>query len=424
MNRDYSFKDLLSKKNILRFIRNLALTLLVISPVPIFLLSTYAYQLTFPDEKLPFVQFSGLDPKSEAIVSWESSQAESSTVWYGLENNNDALAFKKTDEEKIKIHRVVLTNLQPDTRYYYRVGMIQEENVYRSPIYTFKTAPDHGEKEFNFCAYSDSQQFLGLGWHRLISEAIARHDDLSFVLEPGDVCQNWDYKPDWNQFFQEANQYMKKYPYVPGIGNHDGYYPDEDPNNEKHWYEQYFGATNTSTPVHSFYYSFEWGNTQFISAEIAKTGDENKNVERNRIHDRWLNRTLQAGQHKDFRILFFHRNIFSGEEDNRDLIGRMVPIVEKYNVSLVLYGHHHHYERFLHNDHTYICLGGGGGQQLGSNYYELGDETKSFNVGPSYTYFSVKSDQIDLVTYTPQQDVIDECSLIMNGQDAILKEEA
>ena len=41
----------------------------------------------------------------------------------------------------------------------------------------------------------------------------------------------------------------------------------------------------------------------------------------------------------------------------------IIPVVEQYNVSVVMYGHMHSYERFYYNNHTYVCLGGGGGMQ-------------------------------------------------------------
>ncbi|MHA1275163.1 MAG: metallophosphoesterase family protein, partial [Promethearchaeota archaeon] len=214
-----------------------------------------------------------------------------------------------------------------------------------SNINSFETAPNNTNTEFKFAIYSDSQQFFGIGWHNRICQAIASEKDLRFVAIAGDLCQNWNYKPDWNQFFYEAAIYTKNTPMVPCIGNHDGYYPEDDPDNEKHYYIKYFGfpyGENNKT----LYYSFNWSNTQFIISEISKTGDEDPNNPRNIKHDRWLNKTLAKGQDKAFRILIFHRQVFSAEENNDILINRITPIVEKYNISLVLYGHHHHYERF------------------------------------------------------------------------------
>ncbi len=371
----------------------------------------YVYQLSFPDEKYPFVQFSGYDPRTEAIITWETIEPEESVVWYGV--IEQWLNYKKKDSAREYIHRVVLTGLNPDTTYYYRVGTEKPDSNIRSPVFSFKTAPNNDKTPFEFLLYSDSQQFFGIGWHERICNAIAGYENISFVADVGDLCQEWDYKPDWNQFFKESTVYMRKFPFVPCLGNHDGYYPEDDPENNKHHYKKYFGATVSDD---GFYYSFSWSNTLFIVGEISKTGDRDPTIDRNRKHDIWLKETLSRGQDKDFRILMFHRQLFSAEGDDEQLIARIVPIAEKYNVDLVLYGHHHHYERFLYNDRTYICLGGGGGQQFGSDFFRTSENyTRSFSMGPSYTKVSVDSRELKIVTYSAENDVIDSCFIKSNS---------
>jgi len=416
MTEDSRKEKILTKRNILLFLRNFGLTFLILSPIFIFLGLMYLYQLTYPDVKDPFVQWSGHDPRTEAIITWETKEKEESTVWYGT--NKDNLKWDENDDEDVYIHKIILEGLDPDTKYYYQVNI---DNSEKSEVFSFITAPDDTDTEFDFIAYSDSQ-FFGIGWHNQICDAIARHDDISFVTDVGDLTQDWDEKPDWNQFFKETSVYMRKYPFVPIMGNHDGYYPEDDPDAKLHWYETYFGATNTSCDPHTFYYSFNWSNTLFIVAEISKSGDEDISLDRNIRHDIWLNKTLANGQDKTFRVLMFHRQLFSAEDDNDGLIARIVPIVEKYNISLVLYGHHHHYERFLYNDHTYVCLGGGGGQQFGANYFNPGENTECFAMGPSYTKISVESNKITLTTFSPENDVIDNCILKLKDSKAILQE--
>ena len=417
MNNHSRLKGLVSKKAILLFLKKFGLSLLIFSPIPIFFGIMFFYQISFPDEKNPFVQFSGRDPRTEAMITWETKEKETSTVWYGT--NKDNLNYIKTNNNQINIHRITLIGLKPNTKYYYRVGIDGLSPIYRSSVFSFNTAPSSKDVNFEFIAYSDTQQIVGIGWNALICKRIAEHKDLSFVTDVGDICQNWDYKPDWNQFFQEASIYTEKYPFVPCIGNHDGYYPEEDPENNKHYYKSYFGAT---VDQDKFYYSFNWANTLFIIAEISKTSDEDISIERNIQHDLWLNRTLAKGQDKDFRILMFHRQVFSSEENNDKLIARIVPIVEKYNVSLVLYGHDHHYERFLYNGRIYLCLGGGGGQQYGSNFFKTTQYTKNFAMGPSYTKISIKSAQINILTFSAENDLIDNCSLNLRANKALLKE--
>ena len=396
-----------TKPQIFKITGNIFLTFLLLSPLFIFLGGMYLYQLSFSVNKDPFVQFSGYDPRSEVVIAWETKDLEDSFVWYGI--SKSTLNMNVTDSKLIRIHKIILINLQPDTEYFYQVGSIHPSLNLRSQIFTFKTAPNNTVTDFNIIVYSDSQQFIGIGWHKRICNTIAKHDQISFVANIGDLCQNWDYKPDWNQFFKESSIYMKKYLFVPCLGNHDGFYHSDDPDGSKHYYKQYFNATFTNN---RFYYSFNWSNTQFIVGEISTTQDENINLPENIQHDLWLNQTLINGQSKRFRILMFHRQVFSSEGNNDNLISRIIPIVEKYNVSLVLYGHHHHYERFIFNNKTYICLGGGGGQQFGSNYFKTTPYTESFALGPSYTKLSFTSSQIQITSFSAENDILDNCIII------------
>ncbi len=404
MPESIKIRDVVTKKKIFIALKKISLTFLILSPIFVFLGIMCLYQLSFPDRKEPFVQWSGRDPRTEVIITWETESKQKSIVFYGTSKNN--LNMKISIDEEVKIHRVVLSGLKPSTKYYYKVGKYSDKDDDWSNINSFETAPNNTNTEFKFAIYSDSQQFFGIGWHNRICQAITSEKDLKFVAIAGDLCQNWDYKPDWNQFFYEAAVYTKDTPMVPCIGNHDGYYPEDDPKNEKHYYIKYFGfpyGENNKT----LYYSFNWSNTQFIISEISKTGDEDPNNPRNIKHDRWLNKTLAKGQDKAFRILIFHRQVFSAEENNDILINRITPIVEKYNISLVLYGHHHHYERFQYNEHTYICLGGGGGQQFGSNFFRPTKYTEKFVMGPTYTIISIKNDKMEITTKTAEKDIVD-----------------
>ena len=103
---------------------------------------------------------------------------------------------------------------------------------------------------------------------------------------------------------------------------------------------------------------------------------------------------------KNIRIAFFGTAEFS-----KSVLEALYN--EKYNISLVLYGHHHHYERFQYNGHIYICLGGGGGQQFGSNFFRPTKYTEKFVMGPTYTIISIKNDKMEITTKTAEKDIVD-----------------
>jgi hypothetical protein len=77
----------------------------------------------------------------------------------------------------------------------------------------------------------------------------------------------------------------------------------------------------------------------------------------------WLDRRLGASG-PAFRVVVFHQPAYSCgtvHGSTRAVIGRWVPILERYRVALVLNGHEHDYQRFISaGGVTYVVTGGGG----------------------------------------------------------------
>ena len=125
---------------------------------------------------------------------------------------------------------------------------------------------------------------------------------------------------------------------------------------------------------------------------------------------------------KTFRILVFHRQVFSSDANSGHLVNRIVPIAEKYNISVVIYGHNHHYERFLYNGVTYILHASGGVMSTDSGMNAGTPNTKAFNMGASYSVFSVNSTHLVGQTLSPDNDLIDSFTLKAENSKAVLVE--
>ena len=410
-------------KTILIFLRNLSLTLLLLSPILIYLGVSSLHEIYLPNENFPYTIWCGKDPKTEIIITWETPEKEPSVVWLGNSSNNLNLVYKG-DLEGIKLHRVELSGLEPGTKYYYRVGVNSETPIFHGPLSSFTTAPNDENYEFRFALYSDSQQIFGIGAHGRIAKTLGTYDDLAFVGNIGDVCQEWDHQGNWNQYLLESRAYMSKTTFVPVLGNHDGWYGETEERENK--YKKYFGIATDPNFIddnHSlFNYTFSYSNVQFIIGEIARTSDEDPTKIRNNNHDIWLNSTLAMCQDKTFRILMFHRHVFSSYEMNIRLINRIVPIVEKYNISMVIYGHTHHYERFLYNGVTYLLLASGGVIPTDTGINPGTPYTKAFNMGASYTQIYVSNKYLTVKTLSPDNDIIDSFILMAKNSKAVLLE--
>ena len=177
-----------------------------------------------------------------------------------------------------------------------------------------------------------------------------------------------------------------------------------------------YGIPNNIPSKH--YYSFNYSNVQFVMAEIADTGDTDPTKAFNFEHDLWLNKTLEAGQDMDHRVLMFHRAMYSANGNDETLIRRFMPIILKYNVSLVFHGHEHVYERFLVEGHTITVLGGGGALVNAMGYHQ--DITQNIAIGPSYTRLFFNGPNVSLRSYTPRGTLVDQVDLIKQGRDLVV----
>lgn len=401
--------------NIFRtIIKNIGVLILITTPVLGYLGVSYVIQATMPIDKEPYVHWNGLDPQESVYITWETSDESASYVEYGT--TPASLSSAELNSSLSTLHRIRLDGLSAGTRYYYRVGGGSGDLT--SEVQRFDTAPTT-DGAFNVTLISDTQQFMGTGHYDLISDAIGskRHGDASFLINAGDLGQEYDNQATWNLFMRAGERFTGRIPMVPCLGNHDISRTGE--GGCANLYTKYY---NMSRGGCGGYYAFNWSNTMFAVLQIAEGGDENPDTPFAIEHDTWLNQTLENAQDKAYRILIFHRQLYSSIGNSETNINRLTPIIEKYNVSLVFYGHKHCYERFLVNGKSYICLGGGGGMQNTISYEY--DYTRKIALGPSFTRLFINDDGITLKTLSPNFDIMDQAIFDRSGSKLILTEES
>ncbi len=396
---------------IIKGIKLLLVFFLVFTPIIGYLGISLLIQTNILVNEAPYVHWNGLDPHNQIYISWETSNTQGSYIKYGINSSN--LNNTIVNSTQGNMHHLILTGLIPNTKYFYQVG--SSETQINSDIQSFSTAPDT-TIPFNFTLTSDTQQLWGTGHYNIIADAISNpnHGDTSFLINAGDLAQEPDDQETWNFFMNENAKFTNRIPIVPVLGNHD--IKNDEFSGCNNLYTKYF---NMSSGNCKGYYTFNWSNTQFVVAEIADTADEDVNLEYNNIHDQWLNQTLEAGQGLDHRILIFHRHLYSSIGNSERNIQRLMPIIEKYNVSLVFYGHQHQYERFLVDKHTIICLGGGGGLQ--NTYTREQEYTQIMIMGATFTRIFIDGTTVVVRTLTPTFDIVDEITLKKSDSNLILE---
>jgi hypothetical protein len=344
---------------------------------------SYLNAALVPLDKAPFVHWCGIDPHNEVYVEWETSESMGTYIKYGSDPDNLDTSWE--DVTPISLHKVHLSLLSPDTRYYYRTGASSTTpSDELSSIRSFKTAPEVA-KDFNVTFTSDTQQLFGIGYYNTVAKAIKNYGDTDFVSIAGDLAEDWDSQTLWNLFFKQS-LYTDNIPLVPSPGNNDGV------TNLDAKYIKYFGITENGVDV---YYTFNWSTTQFVICQIASDSQVNPLDPQNAAHFAWLNQTLANGASMDYRVLIYHRNYYH----------LMAPIIEKYNVSVALFGHSHQYARSYYNEHTYVCMGNGATIQ--GTMIEQEPYIQASTNGAAFTKLFFNSTGIKLVTYTPTYDIMD-----------------
>jgi len=307
-----------------------------------------------PPTDLVLVNFSSCDPQSEAMLSWNSALVEPTELWIGTESNN-LTAYPTINNSDATgpgtIHRVHVRNLTAGQKYYYRTSL-------SGRIGSFSTAPSIAGSSFHALLASDTQYFYFNGYYERIAQMVGKDPDPAFFMIAGDLVDQGTLLEAWNHFLEKSRPWISKTPLVPVAGNH------EEIQEPDSYYWDYMGPETVDSFGNRTYYAFNWSNALFISMEIANGGHEDMSTPLQADQLSWLQTTLANGMSQDFRVVMFHRPVFSPMSHGivyQSTLTTVVPVMEAYNVSLVIYGHDHIYGRYRYNNITYLCHGCGGG---------------------------------------------------------------
>ena len=352
-----------------------------------------------PKEKGAWVLWNN-NPSSEAIISWESINQEDSAVFYG--ENLNLLNYSISNPTMTEIHHVLLTDLKPNTKYYYKIGSSEEM---KNEINVFQTAPGDENSSFKFMAISDTQQTSwSNGFCRKVASKLTKNIfQYDFMMNVGDFVWDGQDQSDWDDFFDIYGKVLNKTVIVPVIGNHDSTYPKMNESETNSKFSEYFPMS--SSP--NFYsYSFNYSMAHFTICDFQYgTEDEFENLREYQLD--WIKKDLEQAQSSKYRIVSFHCPIkasgFHGINEN--MVENLLPILKHYNVSLILNGHDHHYEHVRSDGIDSVILGGGGAFQ--DPHAILIDDSQNMFFGLTYTSISVNNDFIQVDTYTIDDELVD-----------------
>ncbi len=333
--------------------------------------SVYAQQVI----RGPYLQ---TPTENSMIVMWRSNVATNSTVWYGTDANQ--LNQTAAGNSNAINHTVQLSGLQPYTKYYYAVG---DQSIYGggSAQHFFYTAPVIGSQDsiriwsigdfgkgnagqiavknsyLNWTGNKHTNVWLWLGDNVYNDGKDSEYQDKVFGLAGFSDIFSWlPFMPtpgnhDYNEIWEESAFLGIPYSNIP-LENHQGPYYDivDVPEQAE------AGGYPSNLEV---FYSFDYGNVHFISlnSEVYDFLNTGTGVQRmiDYIHDDL------SQNNSDFTIAYFHQPPYSkGSHDSdeaQELVMKtmredVIPVLESYDVDIIVCGHSHVYERsFLIKNH-------------------------------------------------------------------------
>ena len=309
--------------------------------------------------------YMNLATQTGVVIRWRTNIATNSKVNFGTVPGS--LFQSVTDNASTTEHMVTLTGLSDNTQYYYSIGSTTQTLQGDASNY-FKTMPAVGSTQkvrvfamgdmgnnstnqvnvrnaytaFNGSNYTDVWMLMGDNAYNAGTDA--EYQSSFFNIYQGSLTKNhvlWPSPGNHDYANSAARQADHVVPYfdifsLPKLGEAGGV------------------ASNTEA-----FYSYNYANIHFVS--LDSYGWETAST---RLYDTlgpqavWLKQDLAANTQK-WTVVYFHHPPYTKGSHNSDteselinMRSRIIPILERYNVDLVLNGHSHSYERsFLLNGH-------------------------------------------------------------------------
>jgi len=310
--------------------------------------------------------------ENSIVIKWRTDTESDSKVNYGtsLSNLNLTASVNSVDTE----HTVKLTDLQPATTYYYQVGNTTTLLTTASASYRFKTNPIPGVAvPTRVWAIGDFGK--GNTEQVAVKNSYMNYDDSSKTdvwIWLGDNVYDDGTDQEYQQKLFELNGFSDVFtwmPFWPSPGNHDyntvweesAFFgiPYSNIDFEDHK-GPYFDMVHVPTQAeaggfpsqYELFYSFDYGDVHFLSLN-SEVYDFTQTFSGINQMKQWIEQDLMQNT-KTFTIAYFHQPPYSkGSHDSDDpqelvmkaMRDRVVPLLEDYDIDLVIGGHSHVFER-------------------------------------------------------------------------------
>ena len=339
------------------------------------------------------------DPSSRRAVTWRTdstvtkafAQIAKATVNSGFVQQSDTLAaktepfdlglYKSNNPLKVNYHSVIFEDLEPDTQYVYRVG---DGDQYWSEWIQFKTAKK-GYAPTQFVYFGDAQNDVLEHWSRVIRMAYQTAPDASFVIHAGDLINDAHKDQEWAEWYKAGSFIHSQWTAIPVVGNHEFWHlvGREGRKLSIQWRPQFTLPVEKKldTLLHETVYTVDYQDVRVIVLNSNSLLEE---------QTEYVEEKLKESKAK-WNIITCHHSVFSPAKGRDFQFARenWKPILDKYNVDLVLNGHDHTYAR----GHVPMRTAGPNSNDLGTIYvtsvsgpkqYELDSEQMKLYSAQNY----------------------------------------
>jgi len=334
--------------------------------------------------------------ENSLYISWHSSASSESQVVFGTSSN---MSDSKTGQvHKFNTgtwwHSTQLTNLKPNTEYYYQVHSGSES----SKVYKFRTQPanDDVKTRIRFISAGDNRSDINQNIKVMaalkakIEELYGSdiHNQINVFISTGDIVVNGDDVASYTkEYFNPLTNLSHGIPTMVAIGNHE----EESANYYNYMKYENFGGGDGEK-----YYSFRVGPVLFVALNSNGCCRTDKQII-------WLTQILEEAQNNPGVHFIFVGAHHPGRSElwpdgNTGWIqNSVIPLLADYSkVEILMYGHSHNYERGAwRTGNLRLLLTGGAGSKL--DRWKMYDNQEDYpEIQRSFDYYTYSIFDIDI----------------------------
>jgi predicted phosphodiesterase len=258
-------------------------------------------------------------------------------------------------KQKVMVHKATVSQLNPDTKYIYRVG---DGKHWSEGSFTTALGQDN-EGELKFLFIADTQESTRENYQSgskiILNNAFEKNPDIRFVVQAGDFVNRGMNGQEWAWAFEAGEKYFRNMPLAAVVGNHEtGGLTSTAPQQRNAAYLPFFNNPSNHTSVYAegSAYSFNYGTVHLLCLDMQNLNDaieiNSKTGEKKYLQAAtdWITKDLEtATAQKKWKIVVMHQPIYGANRDEKEFREVLAPLFDKGKADVVITGHDHYYFR-------------------------------------------------------------------------------